>query len=250
MEISQANIHDTSLEIKTKFTNDVMRLLQVRDKNEDMAKDWLLFLTTTSKFNKLTPGEIYEAFKLAMSREILQVDGKEFNLLPELSINTTSAVLIQYMNYKKLNPEYNKAKNDLMLLEEKKEPDEAARQRDRENFIKFLFKELNEKEVAYEAWLLWDELSYKIPQTDEQKKNLYKQQEHIYLVELKQNVSKNRLDNYAKEVLEIAQKKAEKGSYINVVRNRCRSILISNFLKPFKGNYEDFKNAIQDVERS
>lgn len=250
MEISQANILDTSVEIKTKFTNDVMRLLQVRDKNEDMAKDWLLFLTTTPKFNKLTPGEVYEAFKLAMSRELLQVDGKEFNLLPELSINTTSAILIQYINYKKLNPEYQEAKKNLMLLDAKKEPDENTRQRDRENFIKFLFEELNEKEVAYEAWLLWDELKEKIPQTDEQKKNLYKQQEHIYLVELKQNVSKNCLDNYAKEVLEIAQQKANKGNYINVVRNRCRSILISNFLKAFKGNYQDFKDAIQNVDRS
>ena len=244
MEISQASIIDSSVDTKTKLTNDIIRLLQVREKNSEMAKDWLLFLTTTPKFKNIRPTEVYEAFRLAMSRELKRSDGTDFNLLPELSINTTSEVLNQYMAYKKQNPEYNEAKTKLLSYTPVEGPTEEEKAKIREDFLKSVFDDIAEREHSNDAWLLYDDVKAKLPQDDQQKKNLYKQQEHIYITELKQDVAKNEGRRSFKDTLEAAKENVSKGKHLGVVINRCKSIMVSNYLKQFKSDFENFKEAI------
>lgn len=243
VEISQVPIKETTVDTKAKLASDIMRLLQVREHNEAMAKDWLLFFSTTAKYNQLRPGEVYNAHKMAMSRELYDSDEKPFNLLPELSINTSAKILEAYIKYKKNNPELIKAKDELLLLGSKKVTEEQKLEI-REEFIRMLFEEMQNKEVAEDSWILYDELSKFISQSDEQKKNLYKQQEHIYLMELKQDVLKNNGNTYYSDILKIAQGKVEKGKYIAIVQNRCRSIMVSNYLKPYLKDFDSFRNAI------
>lgn len=245
MEISQVSILDSSVETKTKLTNDIIRLLQVRDKNESMAKDWLIYLTTTQKFKNLRPGEVYEAFRLAMSRELKKSDGSDFNLLPELSINTTSDVLCQYIEYKKSNPEYSEAKQKLLTYNEVQGPTDEEKAQIRDNFLKAVFDDITERDHSNDAWLLYDDLKDKLPQDDQQKKNLYKQQEHIYITELKQDVAKNEGRRSFKDALDAAKENVAKGKHLGVVVNRCKSIMVSNYLKQFKTDFEKFKEAIQ-----
>ena len=244
MEISQASIVNCTVETKTKLTNDVMRLLQVRDKNEGMAKDWLLFLSTTPKFNNLAPGEIYEAFKMAMARELLDADGKEINLLPELSINTTSKVLISYFEWKKTNPEYQDGKKTLLSLNNPSGPTEEQKLQIRLDFLKSVFDDLNKNGKSTDAWLLYDDIKDKLIQTNEQKKNIYKQQEFLYIRELKYDAEKNKGRRSYTELLESAQNMKSNGKYIPVVQNRCKAIMVCDYLMQFKNDFEQFKKAI------
>ena len=246
MEISQASIQQSPPETKTKLSNDLMRLLQVREKNEGMAEDWILFMATTPKFSALRPGEVYQAFKMAMTRDLLDYenDGKEFNLLPELSINMTSKILISYIAYKKTNPEYQSAKEDLFKLNQPTGPSDEERLQIREEFLLSTYNDIVNNGHCADAWLLYDELSEKLTQDNEQKKNLYKQQEFIYLQELKNDAIKNSGRRKYEDIYTEAQKNSQQGKRFAVVQNRCRAIMVSNYLKQFKKDYQLFKKAI------
>lgn len=244
LEISQASIKDAPVETKTKLTNDLMRLLQVRDKNADMAKDWLLYLAT-SKFNKLTAGEIYHAFKLAMSRELLDGKGQEFELLPELSNNTTSKVLTAYIEHKKRNYVYQQAK--LKLKEPYSEPTEEEKAESHERYLESLYEDLVDSGFSGYAWLLFEKLesSGKIVVDLETKMKMYREEEEKYFAEAKAEASQNRGNVHLKNTLEflLDQKKLNKKN--RVVQNRCRSILVCNYLKEHLKDYETFKKATE-----
>lgn len=247
LEISQASIKDAPVETKAKLTNDLMRLLQVREKNEGMAKDWLLFLAT-SKFNKLTAGEIYNAFKLAMSRELKDAKGKEFELLPELSNNTTSKILQAYLDSKVINLDYQKAKSSLKKVVDEVTP-EMIRQR-RENFLVLVFEEIQEKGISSDAWILFDELEEagKIKVSVEEKKKLYSQQEVIYLSELRKDYEKNIGVEKFKHSLEFLVGQIKEGKKNRVVQNRCRSILVCEYLKSFH-DLEAIKSELASLNK-
>lgn len=242
LEISQATIKDAPVETKAKLTNDLMRLLQVREKNEAMAKDWLLFIAT-SKFNKLTAGEIYNAFKLAMSRELKDSKGNDFELLPELSNNTTAKVLTAYMDLKLQNNEYHKAK--LQLKPKEEVSDEEKRER-REKYILMVFEDMIEKGYSPDAWLLFDELesSGKVLISLEDKIKLYKEQEKIYFQEIKAEYNSNPgVPQYKHSFTYIAEQ-IQKGKKNRVVQNRCRSIMVCEYLKAHLKDFETFKTAL------
>ncbi|WP_290861890.1 hypothetical protein [Flavobacterium sp.] len=249
LEISQDSIKDAPVETKTKLTNDLMRLLQVREKNVEMAKDWLLFLAT-SKFNKLTAGEIYNAFKLAMSRELKDAKGNDFELLPELSNNTTAKVLTAYMESKLLNTEYYKAKKALTKTSDEITHDEIAERRER--FIEHLFEELNEKGICTEAWILYDELEQagKIKVSNEEKKKLYADQLEVYQNELTEDRDANKGNEKFRHSLEFLMDQIKLGKKNRVVQNRCRSILVIEYLKAFCSDLSAFKNELANDNES
>lgn len=244
MEISQVSIHNCEVDTKTKLANDVMRLLQVRDKNEGMAKDWLLFISTTPKFKSLRPGEVYHAFKMAMARELLDAEAKEINLLPELSINTTSKVLIAYFEWKKTNPEYLNGKETLLKLKEPTGPTEVQRLKIRNEFLESVFADIVEKDYSTDAWLLYDELEEKLALTKPEKIKKYNDQLKIHLVELKKEIQTAGNKKHHVEIYNTVQNKANSGKWIGTVANKCKSIFVSDYLKQFKSDLETFKKAI------
>lgn len=248
LEISQASIKDAPVETKAKLTNDLMRLLQVRERNEGMAKDWLLYLAT-SKFNKLTAGEIYNAFKLAMSRELKDSKGNEFELLPELSNNTTSKILQAYMDSKIINLDYQKAKSSLKKVVDEVTPELIKERRDK--FLELLFDEIQEKGVSADAWILFEELeeSGKIKSSIEDKKRLYSQQEVIYLSELRKDYEKNIGVEKFKHSLEFLVGQIKDGKKNRVVQNRCRSIMVCEYLKRFQ-DLESLKSELANSNES
>jgi hypothetical protein len=113
MEISQESITNSTVEHKFKLSEDVMQLLNVRGRNQEMVDGWLFI--STSNF-KITAGEIYLAFKMALSRDILDDKGKEIDLFPELSNNTTGKVISAYLRNKKESHAYQLSKDKLKTL--------------------------------------------------------------------------------------------------------------------------------------
>lgn len=255
MEISQASIKNAPVETKTKLADDLFRLLQVREKNQSMSKDWLLFLTT-SAFSKLTPGEIYLAFKMAMGRELLDSTGKEFELLPELSNNTTGKVLTAYLKFKNEDSVYANAKHKLkqLALPDITEPSDEQKAVTREKFLFEVFQSLQQisdrkwrrantdkRMFNLDAWLLYEELEDKLTVSNPVKKRLYARQLSRYKKELEREVAASGNRKFHREILERFQKMESKSG---VVQNRCRSIVVSNYLRKHLNDFETFKNAI------
>lgn len=239
--MSQDSIKNSLVHTTTKLTDDLFRLLQVRKKNEGMSKDWLLFLTSTPKFNKLTPGEIYHAFKMALARELRDSKNEEINLLPELSINATGKVLTAYLEWKRLNDEYQLAK--ARLRKDNSGPSEEDKQRAMDDFLKMVFEEIQTKRFSFDGWILFEKVESKLLVSAPVKKRLYRLKMRQYLEELKQDVITQGRRPHHVQLLEDIQKKANDGKLSGVVQNRCRSIVVCNYLKNFK-TFEEFKKAI------
>ncbi len=227
----------------TKLTDDLFRLLQVREKNEAMAKDWLLFLTTTPKFNKLTPGEIYHAFKMAMARELRDSKNEEINMLPELSTNTTGKVLTAYLEWKRINDSYHLAKERVRALNDKTGPSDEELAEIRNDFLYTTFDEIQSNRFSSSAWLLFADVESKLNTSPTVKKRLYRIQNKKYLIELENDVKAQGKRPHHVELLETAQKNSSSGKLNVIVQNRCRAIVVCNYLKKFK-DFEEFKKHI------
>ena len=244
MEISQEIIAKSAPEVKLNLADDVMRLLNVRERNSEMAKDWLIFIST-SNF-KITPGEIYLAFKMAISREITDSNGKEIDLFPELSNNTTGKVISAYLRHKKESLQYQLSKDKLKAL---KSPENSFSEKDklqiRENLIVLVYDEIVKTGFSSDAHHFFSDLEAKgkIELSVEAKKDLYKRQLKVYEMEEKAFIRcKYKASLSARYLNELADKITGK-TPVESVSNKCRSILASNYLYAFR-NFETFKNEL------
>lgn len=244
MEISQEIIAKSAPEVKLNLADDVMRLLNVRERNSEMSKDWLIFIST-SNF-KITPGEIYLAFKMAISREITDSNGKEIDLFPELSNNTTGKVISAYLRHKKESLQYQLSKDKLKAL---KSPENSFSEKDklqiRENLIVLVYDEIVKTGFSSDAHHFFSDLEArgKIELSVEDKKDLYKRQLKVYEMEEKAFIrGKYKASLSARYLNELADKITGK-TPVESVSNKCRSILASNYLYAFR-NFETFKNEL------
>ncbi len=245
MEISQEIIAKSEPEVKLNLADDVMRLLNVRDRNSEMSKDWLIFISS-SNF-KVTAGEIYLAFQMAMSREILDDKGKEIDLFPELSNNTTGKVISAYIRHKKESLKYQLSKDKLKAL---KSPENSFNEKDklqiRENLIVLVYDEIVKTGFSSDAHHFFSDLEAKgkIELSVEAKKDLYKRQLKVYEMEEKAFIrNKYKASLSARYLNELADKITGK-TPVESVSNKCRSILASNYLYAFR-NFETFKNELK-----
>lgn len=248
LEISQVCIKEANTETKIKLTNDIMRLLQVREKNEDMQKDWLLFVCT-SNF-KITAGEIYLAFKMALSREINDDKGREIDLFPELSNNATGKVISAYLKHKTESEAYNRSKEKLkhLNLPEKTEPTKQELEGIRNEFLKIVFEDIRNNGYSSDAWQLYSELdsSGKLKMSIEDKKKLYAEELKKYIPSKMEEIRKQAITYSAKHPLLEFKKTIESGKNITAVQNNCRNIMVSNYLKNYIKNFEEFKKNFRN----
>lgn len=245
MEISQEIIARSEPEVKLNLADDVMRLLNVRDRNSEMSKDWLIFISS-SNF-KVTAGEIYLAFQMAISREITDSNGKEIDLFPELSNNTTGKVISAYIRHKKESLQYQLSKDKLKAL---KSPENSFSEKDilqiRENLIVLVYNEIVMTGFSSDAHHFFSDLEAKgkIDLPVEAKKDLYKRQLKVYEMEEKAFIrNKYKTSLSARYLNELADKITGK-TPVESVSNKCRSILASNYLYAFR-NFETFKNELK-----
>jgi hypothetical protein len=245
MEISQENITKSSVEHKFKLSEDVMQLLNVRGRNQEMVDGWLVFIST-SNF-KITAGEIYLAFKMALSRDILDDKGKEIDLFPELSNNTTGKVISAYLRHKKDCRMYQLHKDKLKAL---KSPLNQFTENDilqiRENLTLSVYEEIVKTGFSCDAYHFFADLDAKgkIDMANNARRDLYKRKLREYEVEEKAFIrDKYKAILSSRYLNELAAKITGK-TPIESVANKCRSILVSNYLYAFR-NYEKFKNELK-----
>ncbi len=227
------------------LADDVMRLLQVREKNVEMVKDWLIFIST-SNF-KITAGEIYLAFKMALSREILDSKGNEIDLFPELSNNATGKVIAAYLRFKNENQFYINSKDKLKsLTTPKMEISEIEKKRIKNDFLKIVFDEIVANDYCPDAHHLFFELekSGKLNISIEEKKKLYDEQLKIHIPIQKEEIRLKGTYS-AKHLLQNFQERVDSGKPLIAVVNKCRNITVSNFLKNHIADFETFKKVFE-----
>lgn len=240
MEISQASIKNTDANSKAKLADDLCRLLQVREKNDGMIKDWLLYISSSNL--KITASEIYLAFKLALDGEILTQKGAKFELYPELSIITTSKVIQAFIEQKKQsNPEYQKSKDELKLLLAPKPP-EIDKKAIRRDFLKMVFDELKTTGTSDKTHLLFAELEGKglINIPNEEKKATYKRELRKYIPAEKEDIRTNK-SLKAKILLKEFDDRVKSNQPIVAVQNACRCIYANDFLNQHLESFEEFE---------
>ena len=224
--------------------NYLLTILNIKVSNEQDAKDLQIQMLVVSdflksKFGFLTVPEIKEAFKMFVAREFPDI--KVFRILDCVSIGEVLQAYTEFRN-ESLRTYSQKKQNALSAApeftpEQKKET--------REKFIVMLYEEIKKDKFSDSAWLLYDELynSGKIKITDEEKKELYNKQLLVFATEQRTEIAK-KSTILSKSLLQDLNKRIQSGNPIEVVKNKCKNIIVSNYLKNNMYDFETFKNSI------
>jgi len=224
--------------------NYLVTLLNIKCSNENEAKDLKIqMLVVTdflkSKFGNLTIEEIKEAFKMYAAREFPNI--KVFRLLDCICIGEVLQAYVDFRNDSLLY--YKNQKQNLLNAMPEKTDEE--KNKIRLEFIKMLYEEIRNDKFSNNAWLLYDDLctSYKIEVTDAEKKQIYNSQLVIYTAEQK-NLFRSKEGVIAKNLMQDLNNKINSGTTIETVKNKCKSVLVCNYLLNYISDFETFKNSI------
>lgn len=224
--------------------NYLITILNIKCSNQEEADDLKIQMLVVedflkSKFSNLTIQEIKEAFKMYAAREFSKI--KVFRILDCISIGEVLQAFIDFRN-DSLRGYNSKKQNLLNAIPEK--TDEEKKQI-RLKFIEMLYEEIKTDKFSNNAWLLYDEFynSGKIKISDEEKIELYNSQLLIYANE-QRNEFKSKNDLVAKNLLLDLNNKIKSGNTIQLVKNKCKSVLVCNYLKKNMYDFETFKNSI------
>lgn len=199
----------------------------------------LIFDLIKTKFGTLTVPEIKEAFKMYVSKEFAEI--KVFRMLDCVVVGEILRAFIDFRN-ESLKVYDDKKRN---LLNQPKAMSEEQKQQLRNDFIKSTFVEIKVNRFSSSAWLLFDDIKSRLNTSITVKKRLYKMQNKKYLHELELDVKANGKRHHHMELLQTAQKNSSIGKLNLIVQNRCRAIVVCNYLKKFK-EFEEFKKAIEN----
>ena len=191
-----------------------------------------------SSFKELSIEEIYKAFELERYG-VYEVKTDHFQLF---DANYVSEILNKYRRWKiqeKKTLNLEAPKTEIEVTEEDKE-------NIRLEFLKTVFEDLKNNGYSSDAWQFFFDLekSGKIKLTDEEKKKLYQEEFKKYVPAEKEEI-KIKSGLSAKTLLADFQKRIDSGKPLVYVQNRCRSILVSAFLKKHLTDFETFKKSIE-----
>ena len=225
------NFMVTILSIKT--TND-------QDRFELDQQMILVFDLIRTKFGTLTIPEIKEAFKMYVSKEFPEI--KVFRMLDCVSVGEILRAFTDFRN-ESLRVYDDKKRN---LLNQTKATSIEERKEIRNDFLKHLFNDIKIYNFSDSAWLLFVDIETKLTTSNRVKKRLYKIQNKKYILELQNQVKASGKNPSYIHILERAQNNYIKGTLNSVVQNRCRSIVVCNYLKKFK-TFEEFLTVIENI---
>ncbi|WP_133509814.1 hypothetical protein [Flavobacterium chryseum] len=201
----------------------------------------LIFDLIKTKFGSLTVPEIREAFKMYIAKEF--PDLKVFRILDCVVVADVLNAFKEFRNDSLRT--YDFKKQNLLLESNQMTQDE--KDKNHEQLLRNVFDDLKSTGLSLDAWLLYDGLDKKslIKISNAQKKEMYAKQAQIYLTETVQETTQ-RYFHSAKTVIEDIRNKIEKGKIIGSVANKCKSIVVSNFLKNYLNDFEEFRKIIDD----
>lgn len=226
--------------------NKICRLFGISEDiaTKEVQNEWVQWLFT-SPFVQLTALEIFNAHKLALNGILLTEENKKFKIFPTLSTIQSAEILRSYIEYKRINSEYQKAKDKLKKLEQNKTEEQLKREqaKDLEIYVERLFNDLQNFGYTEKATHLYSKL-YKLGKiniTLQQAEELYKENLNKLLQTLN---NRKELKDFIKQFdLRIIQKNERltvseikqrmKTERISSVQIACRNICISNYLKNF-----------------
>jgi len=232
-----------TLEEKEDCLNFMLEILNIKVSDEvdqdDIDRQMVLINNLISnQFQTLTVPEIREAFQMYVSRKLTV---KVFRLIDCVAVGEILTAYIEFRN-QSIEPFLNKRKN---LLLESVEISQSEKEKILEEYLKTVFEEIQEKGFSDSAHFLYDDLisKGKIQPTDQEKKKLYKQELAKHITEEKEFI-KSKDGILIKTLLSDLQKKIDSGKPFEYVKNRCKSILVSNYLCGFTVNFESFKKEL------
>ncbi len=204
----------------------------------------LIFDLIKSKFGSLTVQEIKEAFKMFVSGEF--PDLKVFRMLDCIVV---ADVLNAYREFRNESLRAYDQKKKLLIEQPQPMSEEEIKQ-NFDNLVKLIFEDLKANGFSSDAWLLYDclECNGLIKISVKEKKELYVKQAKIYLFEASQEANQRHFHS-AKSVIQDITNKIAKGKIIRSVANRCKSIVVSEFLKNYLNDFEIFKTQINGLDR-
>lgn len=223
------------------FIIGVLNIKTFDDENEIKKMNIQMLLVgdlIRTKFGSLTVPEIKEAFKMYVAKEL---DLKVFRMLDCISVGEVLTAYIDFRN--QILQVYEAKKRNLLITAP--EQNKIQKETIREEFLQVVFEEIQATGLSLIAWHLFTELEAKekIVISVEDKKELYKKQLRIYEIEEKSRIrSKHGQDSVF--YLGDLEYKITGKNIIESVSNKCRSILVSKYLKKYVENFETFKKAL------
>lgn len=217
--------------------------IKVLDEEEQNHIDRQLILVAdiiNSQFGNLTAPEIKEAFKLYVSKKFPEV--KVFRLIDCVAVGEILTAYIEYRN-QSVEPFVNKRQN---LLNAPVEKTESEKKKIFDDFVEMVYNEVLEKGFCDDAWYLFKQLEDlgKIKISNEDKTELYKKELAIYVPAERQRILKQNPLN-GKHLIKDFEKTYSGRNKPIYVQNRCRSILVSEFIKGSVKHCKDLQTMLK-----
>lgn len=222
---------NVTAEVKEDCLDFMLEILNIKVVNEEdqNAIDRQLVLVAdliSRHFSALTAEEVKEAMRMYVSRKFPEV--KVFRLIDCVSIGEILTAYIEFRN-QVIEPFVNKRQK---LLNAPVEKTEAEKEKIFNDFVEMVYNEVLEKGFCNDSWYLFKKLeeNKKIEISKEKKDELFKKELAIYIPEERQRIIKQNPLN-GKHLVKDFEKTYEEGKRPVYVQNRCRSILVSDFIK-------------------
>jgi len=223
------------------FMLEILNIKIVDDEDQDAINRQLILVADliSRHFSSLTAEEVKEAMRMYVARKFPEV--KVFRLIDCVSIGE---ILTAYTSFRNLitEPFLLKRQN---LLNSPIEKSDEEKKKIFDDFVEMVYNEVLEKGFCAEAWYIFKKLedNKKINISNEEKTELYKKELAIYVPEERQRIIKQNPLN-GKHLVKEFEKTYEGKKRPVYVQNRCRSILVSEFIKESIKSLEELQNCL------
>lgn len=204
----------------------VSNLAGIKEPISDINKQDIRELVM-SRFSNLSIQEIDYAFKMD------RYSGEPTPHFQLFNAEYVAKVLKKYQDW--INKTRQERNLKLSKIEGPTEPTPEERKAIRLEFLRDVFDSVKNTGVCDSGWLLYEELEGKLLVGDSVKKELYKSELAKYIEELKSS-------GYSKSLKTQLERLNKSNS--QVVKNRCKSILVSRFIEEI----DSFEEFLKEVE--
>lgn len=194
-----------------------------------------------SEFGQLTIEEIKEAFKMYVARKFQDI--KVFRILDAVSIGEVLNAYIEFRN-RALIP-YERKKEQL-LLAAKQQISDSEIQEIRNEYLKSIYDDLSNGKHSDGTWQEFKRLeaSGVIKITEERKREIYAEEKNKYASE-QRVLSQIKGFHEGMQISKDLIAQINSGKVIEVVRNRCWTRCVNEYLQNYLTDFETFKKAIE-----
>jgi len=224
------------------FMLEILNIKIVDEEDQDAINRQLILVADliSRYFSSLTAEEVKEAMRMYVSKKFAEV--KVFRLIDCVSIGEILNAYIEFRN-QAIDPFLIKRQN---LLNAPVEKSDSEKEKIFEDFVKMVFDEVLKNKFCVDSWYLFKELEEKgkIVKSNEEKQQLYEKELEIFVTDERQRLVKQNPLN-KKYALEELVKSYQNGKRPTYVKNRCRSLLVSEFILKSGISFEELLTVLK-----